>query len=171
VKWPPRRGPLGEGEAPAPRRSRLDGALGDILVGKGAIKSRTAVTTYGSGGTSCSPRCTVRHSHREGDGDGQPRQRRDTPRTFEIHATTASLLANLERVRSEGKTTDPAVYVALHEKLTQALKKHEAGRHAVEANVLAGVVDQLLVQRGKAIEAAMADLPIASARDIIATGN
>ena len=55
--------------------------------------------------------------------------------------------------------------------LTQALKKHEAGQHSVEANILGGFVDQLLAQRGKAIDAAMADLLIASARDIIATGN
>ena len=94
-----------------------------------------------------------------------------TPRTFTIHATTASLLSNLERVRSGGKITDPAVYAGLRDKLVQALKKHDAGQHAVEANALGAFVDQLLAQRGKGIDAAMADLLIAGARDVIATGN
>jgi FIMAH domain len=94
-----------------------------------------------------------------------------TPLVFTIHATAESLLANLERVNTEGKISDPAVYAGLRDKLTQALKKHEAGQHAVEANVLGAFVDQLLAQRGKGIDAAMADLLIASARDIVATGN
>ena len=93
-----------------------------------------------------------------------------TPRAFTIHATTESLAANLERVKSEGKITDPAVYAGLRDKVTQALKKHQAGQHAVEANALGAFVDQLLAQRGKGIDAAMADRLIASARDIVATG-
>jgi len=63
------------------------------------------------------------------------------------------------------------VYAGLLDKLTQALKKHEAAQHAVEANVLGAFIDQLLAQPGHAIDAAMAALMIASARDIITTGN
>ena len=37
--------------------------------------------------------------------------------------------------------------------------------------MLGAFIDQLLAQRGHAIDAAMADLMIASARDIITTGN
>src|SRR5829696_4875531 len=65
-------------------------------------------------------RAERRELQREREG-ANPRRRvrlphdnsRKTPRTFEIHATTASLLANLQRVNSDGKISDPKVYAGL----------------------------------------------------------
>jgi hypothetical protein len=88
--------------------------------------------------------------------------------TFEVHATAASLVQNVDRAWTMGLITDPAVYAGLKDKVTQALKKHNAGQHFVEWNVLSAFVNQLLAQRGKGIDAATADRFIGYARDLIA---
>ena len=94
-----------------------------------------------------------------------------TPLTFELHATAASLLSNLDRARDEGRLADPpGVYNSLHAKLTNAKKKHDAGQHAVEWNVLGAWVNELEAQRGHHVAVRIADRFIAYAEDLITGG-
>jgi hypothetical protein len=87
---------------------------------------------------------------------------------FEVHATAASLVKNVDRAWALGLITDPAVYQGLKDKVDQALRKHNANQHPVEWNVLGAFVNQLLAQRGKGIEAATANRFIGYANDLIA---
>ncbi len=94
-----------------------------------------------------------------------------SPCTFEIHATTESLLSNLARARADGKIMGPSgTYNSLRAKLQNADKKHEKGAHATEHNMLGAFIHELSAQRGKHVDATTADRFIAFARDLIATG-
>jgi hypothetical protein len=94
-----------------------------------------------------------------------------TPLTFELHATAASLLSNLDRARDEGRLADPpGVYNSLHAKLTNAKKKHDAGQHAVEWNVLGAWVNELEAQREHHVAVRIADRFIAYAEDLVTGG-
>jgi hypothetical protein len=94
-----------------------------------------------------------------------------SPCTFEIHATTDSLLSNLTRARAEGKITGPAgTYNSLRAKLLNADKHHDKNAHATEHNILNAFVHELLAQRGRHVDAASANRFIAFAQDLIATG-
>jgi hypothetical protein len=91
--------------------------------------------------------------------------------TFEIHATTDSLISNLFRARSEGLILGPPkVFQSFLAKLTVADAAHDVGKHDVEHLTLIAYRDQLLKQRGKGIDAVTADRFIAYINDLIATG-
>jgi len=91
-----------------------------------------------------------------------------TPLTFRLQATAESLLSNLERARAEGKIG--TVYNSLRVKLVNADKKHDDGRHDVEANMLGAFVNELEAQRGKKVDERIANRFIAFARDLVAAG-
>jgi hypothetical protein len=88
--------------------------------------------------------------------------------TFTVRATAASLVSNLDRAKSEGKIGN--VYNSLRVKLVNAGRKHDGGDHAVEANMLGAWINELEAQRGKQVDARVADRFIAFARDLIANG-
>lgn len=87
-----------------------------------------------------------------------------------MQATAASLLSNIDRAWSLGLITKAGIYNSLRTKLQQALRKHEAGQHGVEANMLNAFANELAAQSGKAVDAATAARFIAFARDLIARG-
>ena len=89
-------------------------------------------------------------------------------KSFTLLATTQSLRNNLDRAVSEGKITDPKVVKGLKDKLDAALKSHASGKHPTEKLQLGALVEQLLAQRGKAIDAAFANRMIGWANDLIA---
>jgi hypothetical protein len=88
--------------------------------------------------------------------------------TFELHATTASLIANLNRARAEGSVPSSDVFKGLMDKLLAAHKADLAGRTTPEIEQLEAFVYQLLAQRGKGIAQVRADQLAAYARDRVA---
>ncbi len=93
----------------------------------------------------------------------------DTTRTFQLHATSESLLSNIERSCTEGLITKQGTCHALSTKLGHALDKHTGDRHDVEHNQLGAFINQTEAQRGKSIDTATANRLIAFAQDLIAT--
>lgn len=87
--------------------------------------------------------------------------------TFEVHATTGSLIANLNRARAEGSVPSADVFKGLMDKLVAANKSDLTGRVTPEINQLEAFVNQLLAQRGKGIVPLRADQLIAYARDLV----
>jgi hypothetical protein len=87
--------------------------------------------------------------------------------TFTIHATTASLIANLNRARAEGSVPDANVFRGLMDKLISADQADTAGRRTPEIEKLEAFVNQLEAQRGKGITAIRANQLIAYARDLV----
>jgi hypothetical protein len=93
-----------------------------------------------------------------------------SPCTFEVHATTQSLINNVKRARSEGKIKNLGVYNSLLATLMAAdaaRKRHDV---TAELKALAAFVDQLVANRGDGVEAVTADRFIAYAKDLIARG-
>jgi hypothetical protein len=90
--------------------------------------------------------------------------------TFQVQATAASLLSNLDRALELGLISKDGIYNSLQAKLEQALAKHDAGRHDVEGNLLNAFANELAAQSGKSVDAATAERFIAFARDLIARG-
>jgi hypothetical protein len=93
----------------------------------------------------------------------------DSTRTFELHATSASLLSNIDRSCTEGLIDKQGTCKALSTKLEHAIGKHDGGRHDVEHNQLGAFVNQVEAQRGKSIDVATANRLIAFAQDLVAT--
>lgn len=94
-----------------------------------------------------------------------------TPLTFQLHATAESLLSNLDRARAEGKLTGSnGTYNSFRTKLVNADKKHDAGQHAVEHNMIEAFAHECEAQRGKKLDARTADRFIAYALDLVASG-
>ena len=89
---------------------------------------------------------------------------------FEVHATAESLGKNLDRAFSLGLIDKQGIYNSLSAKVDQAFKKHVAGQHHVEWNVLGAFVNELEAQSGKAVDAATAARFIGYANDLIARG-
>jgi len=87
---------------------------------------------------------------------------------FEVHATAESLGKNLDRAFSLGLISKQGIYNSLSAKIDQALKKHLAGQHAVEWNLLGAFVNELRAQSGKAVDPATATRFIGYANDLIA---
>ncbi len=87
--------------------------------------------------------------------------------TFAIHATTVSLITNLNRARAEGSVPSTDVFNGLMDKLVSANKADVTGRRTPEVEKLDAFVNQLLAQRGKGIAPVRADQLIAYARDLI----
>ena len=93
----------------------------------------------------------------------------DSTRTFQLHATSASLLSNIERSCTEGLIDKTGTCKALSTTLEHAVGKHDDGRHDVEHNQLGAFVSQVEAQRGKSIDVATANRLIAFAQDLVAT--
>ena len=93
----------------------------------------------------------------------------DSTRTFQLHATSASLLSNITRSCNEGLISKNGTCNALTTKLEHALDKHNGNRHDVEHNQLGAFINQTEAQRGKSIDTATANRLIAFAQDLIAT--
>lgn len=102
----------------------------------------------------------------------------EATRTFELHATSVSLLNNVKRACGETGAwpatplliTKSGVCTAMKQVLGQAVAKHASGDHPVEHNLLEGWIEDLEGQRGKAVDAATADRFIAYAQDLVAIG-
>ena len=98
--------------------------------------------------------------------------------TFQLHATSLSLLHNVQRACGESGAwpatptliTKPGICAGMESILTQAVAKHASGDHATERKIVAGWVDDVDGQRGKAVDTATADRFIAYGKDLIATG-
>jgi hypothetical protein len=98
--------------------------------------------------------------------------------TFQLHATSLSLLHNVQRACGESGPwpatptliTKAGVCTSMKAILSQAVVRHAAGDHATEQNIIDGWVDDVEAQRGKAIDTATADRFIAYGNDLIATG-
>jgi hypothetical protein len=97
--------------------------------------------------------------------------------TFQVQATSVSLLNNVKRACGEPGNWPPDTPVlitkhgicnALKQILDAAIAKHVAGTHAVEHNQLTAWTHLLQAQRGDAVDAATADRFIAYAEDLIA---
>ena len=87
---------------------------------------------------------------------------------FEVHATAESLGKNVDRAFALGLISKQGIYNSLSAKLDQALRKHQAGQHSVEWNVLKAFVNELEAQSGKAVDPATATRFIGYANDLIA---
>ena len=68
-----------------------------------------------------------------------------------------------------GLITNLDVYKGLTDKLDTAVKLHNRGRHAAEVDMLGSVRDQVLGQRGNAVETAFADRMVTWVDDLIAS--
>src|SRR5262249_50894249 len=91
-------------------------------------------------------------------------------KTFRVRATTASLIANIDRADSEGLLKNGGTHTSLRAKLEAALDKHEGGAHPVEWNILEAWVNELQAQSGGGVDASTAQRFIAYANDLIASG-
>jgi hypothetical protein len=97
----------------------------------------------------------------------------DTGCTFTLSPTSLSLRNNLNRARAEGDVPNNAVFNGLTDKINQAVKKHDAGQHAVEWNALSAFADQIEGQIDGGPSASGIDIVvgrrlIAYAQDILA---
>ncbi len=98
--------------------------------------------------------------------------------TFQLHATSLSLLHNVQRACGETGAWPPTsplitksgTCTSLKAILTQAVAKHDTGDHPVEWTIIDGWVDAVESQRGKSIDPATADRFIAYGNDLIAIG-
>lgn len=87
--------------------------------------------------------------------------------TVRVRATSASLLANLDRARSLGLVPDTRVYKGLRDKLLSAAAAHDRGQHVTEWNQLESFVSQLEAQAGQGIDRATALRFMAYAKDLV----
>ena len=90
--------------------------------------------------------------------------------TFEIHATTKSLLNNLKRAWGEGKIKNLGLYQSMLATLTAADQAKTRENVTAEIQALTAWRDQLIANRGDGIDAVTADRFIAYANDLIARG-
>jgi hypothetical protein len=91
--------------------------------------------------------------------------------TFEIHPTPGSMLRNLERAMREGHIKNGGLLNSLQSKLEAADAAAERGQCHTERNVLNAFIHEMEAQRGRGVEAGIADRLIAFARDLIETGD
>ena len=90
--------------------------------------------------------------------------------TFEVHATTKSLINNLNRAWAEGKIKNRGLFNALMATLVAADRAKTSGKVQAELYSLDAFADQLEAQRGSGVDAVTANRFIAYARDLIALG-
>lgn len=89
-------------------------------------------------------------------------------RTFRVRATSASLLANIERAWAEGLITDKGGFNGLRAKLEAAIAAHEDGMHDTEVNQLEAVLNQVNAKLDVGIQPAFGARLIAYLEDLIA---
>lgn len=90
-------------------------------------------------------------------------------RTFRVRATSASLLANIERAWAEGLITDKGGFNGLRAKLEAAIAAHEDGMHDTEVNQLEAVLNQVNAKLDVGIQPAFGARLIAYLEDLIAS--
>jgi len=90
--------------------------------------------------------------------------------TFEIHPTLESMLSNLNRALSEGAIKNDGIFRSFQAKLNASLAAMNRGQCGAAFNNLAALTNELQAQRGKGIDAVVADRFIAFAQDLIDTG-
>jgi hypothetical protein len=88
---------------------------------------------------------------------------------FKVHATSESLVSNVQRACGLGLIA-PQQCPSLLTKVEHAKREHAEGDHEVEHNVLGAWINELEAQRGKKVDAVTATRFIAYARDLIARG-
>ena len=91
-------------------------------------------------------------------------------RHFEVHATSRSLLANIERACTQGLITKNGTCNSLKAKLRAAIAAHDRDQHRTEGNILGALTHEISAQRGKSIDLATADLLLAHVEDLIQRG-
>jgi hypothetical protein len=90
--------------------------------------------------------------------------------TFELHATPQSMISNVQQALDQGLIRNGGIANSLISKLRAAERMHARGQHSTEHNVLQAFVNELQAQRGKGVDATIADRLIAFALDRIALG-
>lgn len=90
-------------------------------------------------------------------------------RTFRVRATSASLLANIERAWAEGLIVDKGGYNGLRAKLSAAVAAHEDGRHDAEVNELGAVLNQVRAKLDIGIRQPFGARLVAYLEDLIAS--
>lgn len=90
-------------------------------------------------------------------------------RTFQVQATSASLVSNVQRACAEGLIAEQ-LCKSLLTQVEHAAGHHASGKHHVEHNVLAAWVNHLEAQRGKKVDTATANRLVAFANDLVARG-
>ena len=90
--------------------------------------------------------------------------------TFEIHPTLESMLSNLNRALSEGAIKNDGIFRSFQAKLNASLAAMNRGQCGAAFNNLAALTNELQAQRGKGIDAVVADRFIAFAQVLIDTG-
>ncbi len=91
--------------------------------------------------------------------------------TFEIRPTMASMLSNLDRALAEGALKNQGTYRALQAMLQAAESARGRGQCKAELNILGAFVNHLEAQRGKGVDAILANRFIANARYVISQGD
>ncbi|HEU4514821.1 MAG TPA: hypothetical protein VFR87_17055 [Nocardioidaceae bacterium] len=89
-------------------------------------------------------------------------------RTFRVRATSASLLANIERAWAEGLITDKGGFNGLRAKLEAAVASHETGMHETEVNQLVAALNQVNAKLDVGIQPAFGARLVAYLEDLIA---
>jgi hypothetical protein len=90
--------------------------------------------------------------------------------TFQIVATPAGILANLARAASEGAIRNAGLTSSLEAKIRAAAAAAERGQCNAAQNQLNAFLNHMEAQRGKGVDAGVADRLMAYARDLIAGG-
>jgi len=88
--------------------------------------------------------------------------------TFRVRATSASLLNNIKRARTEGKITSVGTYNGLTSSVDTAVKSHGKGKHDTEWNNLASARNILVQDAPVKIDQATATRFIGYINDMIA---
>jgi hypothetical protein len=87
--------------------------------------------------------------------------------TFRVRATSASLLNNIKRARTEGKITSSGTYNGLVSSVDAAVKSHGKGKHDTEWNQLASARNILVQDAPVKIDQATANRFIGYINDMI----
>jgi hypothetical protein len=88
--------------------------------------------------------------------------------TFRVRATSASLLNNIKRAKTEGKITSTGTYNGLISSVETAVKSHGKGKHETEWNNLTSARNILVQDAPAKIDQATATRFIGYVDDMIA---
>jgi hypothetical protein len=87
--------------------------------------------------------------------------------TFEMQATSESLMGNIDRGAGARLISDKDTYVRLRVYALSASVRHAMNNHKGEWDALKLMIDELKRKRGKTVNAAYADKMVAWAQEII----
>jgi hypothetical protein len=91
--------------------------------------------------------------------------------TFTIVPTTESILGNLERAGSDGMIRNAGLQNSLEAKLRAAAAAAERGQCHTENNILNAFLSHMQAQRGRGVDAGVADRLMAYVRDLLTRGD